>query len=342
MSEAGRRGGDAKAMGRLLKKRWILKVVEGAELRCDMGSNASKLKSREPKTEVIECHSVCDIMDHEPGISIPSFGACRVLGGPCVPDTPTPWISPTSVTGPRGSPVLLMTALLPCGVGGIIGVTDPGQSTVYLVALASPAELLQQALAVYPEVFAAVGRFPSNEQGLDSFLDATSIGGNDDTAWNKTNYNCQGFADALAQSLRESGVAQDARLIHFMAYRERQFWFDDQTVNHAVTEIKTADGMRYLVDGQTQKRSPGYQLDADGDIPEHIRDGWLLDLSNDSNSYNGNADYVEFGGPRAVGETWTPAMSVTTQSDGLNLDRDVRDSLDWETEWDPQPGSHSE
>lgn len=318
-----------------------LSVVDGAEIKCDMGTLTGQLKARASNPEYVEGHRVCDVMDHKPGISIPTFGLCRLLGGPCVPVTPTPWISPVKLL--LDGSALIVESLLPCTVGGIIGVLDPGQSTVYILRAANTAEILQQALLLYADVFAAVGRFPSSEDGLDAFLAATGVGEKGvDTAYNKDSYNCQGFADALAQSLLESGVAEDARLIHMLTYEEKRFWFDKKVVNHAVTEIETADGTRYLVDGQSQSRSPGYQLDEDGEIPASIRDGWLLDLANDSYGHVGHSDYVEFGSPRDVGDTWSPEMNVTTQSTGLNHDREDRLNVDWETTWDPEPGSSPE
>lgn len=292
------------------------------------------------KRENTENQPVCDIRDHEPGVSIHPFGSCTVLGGICAPKTPKPWISPTDVKVDGETTALIDTALLPCQVGGIIGVITAGQKSVYVRATATPEEVLLQALSTYPEEFSAQGRFPSNREGLLAFVAATKVGQDSDTPWNDSNYNCQGFADALARSLQESGVAKDARLIHYMANEDVPFWFDDTKVNHAVTEIETADGKRYLVDAQTHEVSPSYELDEDGEIPSGIKD-WLLDLS--KGSYRGeDADYIEMGSPRAVGDTWDSEMTVKDQSKGLNSDRQQRHNKDWGTVWAATPGTEAE
>lgn len=232
---------------------------------------------------------------------------------------------------------MLETALLPCSVGGIIGVMDAGQSSVRLLETASPAEVLLQALAVYPDAFAAQGRFPSSYDGLLAFMAATGIGVSGvDTAWNDSNYNCQGFADALARSLLEAGVAEDARLIHFKARENVKYWFDPIVVNHAVTEIVTADGTRYLIDAQTHQISPPYTLNDDGEIPHEVQNDWLLGLSEDYYG-GGSAEHIDLGGPRDVGDTWDSDMTVTNQSQGLNNDRTQRNGMDWETTWTPNP-----
>ena len=241
--------------------------------------------------------------------------------------------STQSRKGDGETTALIDAALLPCQVGGIIGVINAGEASVCLLATATPEEILLQALLAYPKEFAAQGRFPSSLEGLDAFIAATKVGQDSDTTYNTSNYNCQGFADALARSLLESGVAKDSRLIHYMANEDVS---DDTKVNHAVTEIETVDGKRYLVDAQTHKASPSYELDEDGEIPSDTKE-WLLDLS--KSSYDGkDADYIEMGSPRDFGDTWDSEMTVKDQSIGLNSDRKQRHNKDWGTVWGANSG----
>jgi hypothetical protein len=63
-------------------------------------------------------------------MNILPFGVCTVLGGaPCVPSTPGPWTNTTDVAL-GNSPALSQASMLPCTVGGMIFVVDPGQHQI--------------------------------------------------------------------------------------------------------------------------------------------------------------------------------------------------------------------
>ncbi|PRQ00465.1 DUF4280 domain-containing protein [Enhygromyxa salina] len=312
-----------------------LQVVDGATIKCDRGVNPSILLSRSTKLQCTEDSLACDIMDHNPGVSVNSFIACGVQGGaPCVPSTPSFWVSPTDVSVDGAFTALTKTALLPCSIGGVIGVMSAGQASVYLLQNASSAAVLAQALTVYAAAFARQGRFPSTEEGLKAFMAATAIGaGGGDTPYDVDTYNCQAFADALARSLLEAGVAENVRLIHIMT--RDGIPGSDPVVNHAVTEVELANGDRYIVDAQTGWISSDYSLDKNGEIPDDTSNE-LVVLADQR--YGGEpTDYIDFGGPRDVGDTWTPVMTVTDHSAGLNSDRETRGDIDWDTEWTPNP-----
>jgi hypothetical protein len=49
---------------------------------------------------------------------------------PCVPNTTSPWLNGKMNVFVKGQPALMDNSKLFCAWGGIIEITDPGQSTV--------------------------------------------------------------------------------------------------------------------------------------------------------------------------------------------------------------------
>jgi len=175
--------------------------------------------------------------------------------------------------------------------------------------------------------YTVVGVFPSTEEGVHDFIDWTDVGrSGTDTAWSSDNYNCQGFAGAMGHAAMEAGVATASRMIHAVGNSVDGDGNRADTVNHAITEITTEDGSRYLIDAQTRSVSPAYTLDEDGEIPDDIRDGYILDLY--QNSYDGtgeNTSSIRLVGSRSLDNPWGEEYLVTDQSAGLNSDRERRE-----------------
>jgi hypothetical protein len=126
-----------------------LQVCMGAKMMCSFGMAPSTLVVL--PTNKVFTNNVPDanIMDHKPMVNIMPFGMCTspanptvaaataaALGVltpmPCIPNTPTPWVSgaPTVILG--NFPSLDNTHMLNCIWGGIITFIDPGEYTVMI------------------------------------------------------------------------------------------------------------------------------------------------------------------------------------------------------------------
>lgn len=116
-----------------------LAVVDGAVLKCIAGSAPSKLTvTTDPFTQ-IEHALVATIFDNQPVVNVKPFGACAILGGPCVPVTPIPWVpGATGILLASPFPLLSADSLLPCAIGGIIQITSAGQSTTFVDTMTMP------------------------------------------------------------------------------------------------------------------------------------------------------------------------------------------------------------
>jgi len=104
----------------------MLKTVKhGALLQCTCGSMIAPLVATTARTHV-ESALAATVNDHVPVKNIPSFGDCKMLGGPCAPVTSLPW-TPGSGRNVviENQLALLSTDKLTCTAGGIITVQDP-------------------------------------------------------------------------------------------------------------------------------------------------------------------------------------------------------------------------
>lgn len=124
-----------------------MQVTMGAQLKCSFGAATSALVVM-PKNRVTTNNMPdANIMDNVAMANILPFGNCICMANPqviaataqaygvptpapCVPNIPAPWI-PGSATVMIGKmPALNNSSKLMCMWGGIIEITDPGQTTV--------------------------------------------------------------------------------------------------------------------------------------------------------------------------------------------------------------------
>jgi hypothetical protein len=120
-------------------------VCMGAMLQCSFGVAPSTLVVL-PANCVLTGTPAANIMDNKPMVNVPPFGMCQSMANPtvaaataaalgvltpmpCVPVTPAPWIvgAPTVLIG--NMPALNNTSKLMCTWGGVIQITNPGQTT---------------------------------------------------------------------------------------------------------------------------------------------------------------------------------------------------------------------
>lgn len=123
-------------------------VVMGAMLKCSFGMTPSSLiviPKGIPNT--IEGKPIATIADYAPIANIPPFGMCNsrlnpaviaataAAGGvptpaPCVPVIPAPWAPGTPTFSIHTPPALNDNCKCFCTWGGVIQITNPGQSIV--------------------------------------------------------------------------------------------------------------------------------------------------------------------------------------------------------------------
>ena len=124
-----------------------LQVCNGATMQCSFGLAPSSLVvlpvNRVTTGEVPDAN----IMDHVPMVNIMPFGMCTSLANPtvaaatsaalgvltpmpCVPNTPSPWVSGAPTVRLANQPSLDNTHKLMCVRGGVIQFVTPGQLTV--------------------------------------------------------------------------------------------------------------------------------------------------------------------------------------------------------------------
>ena len=120
-------------------------VCMGAMLQCSFGVAPSTLVVL-PANRVLTGTPAANIMDNKPMVNVPPFGMCQSMANPtvaaataaamgaltpmpCIPVTPAPWIvgAPTVLIG--NMPALNNTSRLMCAYGGVIQITNPGQTT---------------------------------------------------------------------------------------------------------------------------------------------------------------------------------------------------------------------
>jgi len=118
----------------------------GAAMMCSFGAAPSTLVVL-PENRTLTGTPAANIMDSKPIVNIPPFGMCSSLANPtvasataaalgvltpmpCVPVTAVPWAPgvPTVLIG--NMPALDSNSKLMCNWGGVIQITNPGQTTV--------------------------------------------------------------------------------------------------------------------------------------------------------------------------------------------------------------------
>jgi len=121
-------------------------VCNGAVLKCSFGLAPSTFVVL-PVNRVMTSHMpAANIMDHVPMLNIMPFGMCTcpsnpavaaataaALGtptpAPCIPATAAPWVIGAPTVLIASQPALNNTSTLMCTYGGVITVTQPGQTT---------------------------------------------------------------------------------------------------------------------------------------------------------------------------------------------------------------------
>lgn len=122
-----------------------IQTCMGSQMKCTFGMAPSVLMPT-PKTVTTSNRMAANIMDHIPIMNIPPFGMCQspsnpavaaataaAMGAltpmPCVPATPSPWVAGAVTVMLCNAPALDNVSTLNCIWGGVIMITDPGQTT---------------------------------------------------------------------------------------------------------------------------------------------------------------------------------------------------------------------
>jgi hypothetical protein len=126
-----------------------LQVSMGALLKCSFGVAPVPLIVVPEGTPVTATAPAATIMDFVPFENIATFGMCSSLANPevaaattaalgaltpmpCVPMTSSPWAPGAPTVTINGMPALTEDSICMCDWGGVIEITDPGQTTVML------------------------------------------------------------------------------------------------------------------------------------------------------------------------------------------------------------------
>ena len=125
-----------------------MQVCMGAMLQCSFGAAPSSLVVL-PANKTLTGTPAANIMDNKPMVNIMPFAMCSSMANPtvaaataaalgaltpmpCVPVIPAPWVpgAPTVLIG--NMPALDNNCKLTCAYGGMIQITNPGQTTVMI------------------------------------------------------------------------------------------------------------------------------------------------------------------------------------------------------------------
>ena len=121
-------------------------VCNGAVLKCTMGLAPGSLVVLPVKMVNTDMQPAANINDHIPMNNIMPFGMCMsilnpataaattaALGvltpGPCLPNTPAPWVPGSLTVMLANMPALNKSSMLTCVAGGVISVVMEGQMT---------------------------------------------------------------------------------------------------------------------------------------------------------------------------------------------------------------------
>lgn len=123
-----------------------LAVAGGAMLMCSFGMAPGQFMVL-PKNMVLNKMPLANIMDNIPMVNILPFGMCSspanpmvaaataaALGVltpmPCIPVTTAPWIPGSPTVLIKNMPALNNSCKLMCNWGGVIQITNPGQTSI--------------------------------------------------------------------------------------------------------------------------------------------------------------------------------------------------------------------
>ena len=125
-----------------------MQACMGAMLQCSFGAAPSSLVVL-PKNKVLTGTPDANIMDNVPMVNIMPFAMCSSVANPtvaaataaalgaltpmpCVPVIPAPWVPGAPTVLIANMPALDNNCKLTCAYGGMIQITNPGQTTVMI------------------------------------------------------------------------------------------------------------------------------------------------------------------------------------------------------------------
>jgi hypothetical protein len=125
-----------------------MQVCMGAMMQCSFGAAPSSLVVL-PANKVLTVTPDANIMDNKPLVNIMPFAMCSTMANPtvaaataaalgaltpmpCVPVIPAPWAPGSPTVLIANMPALNSDSKLMCAYGGVIQITNPGQTTVMI------------------------------------------------------------------------------------------------------------------------------------------------------------------------------------------------------------------
>ena len=125
-----------------------MQVCMGAMMQCSFGAAPSSLVVL-PANKVLTVTPDANIMDNKPMVNIMPFAMCSSMANPtvaaataaalgaltpmpCVPVIPAPWAPGSPTVLIANMPALNNSSKLMCAYGGVIQITNPGQTTVMI------------------------------------------------------------------------------------------------------------------------------------------------------------------------------------------------------------------
>lgn len=125
-----------------------MQVCMGAMMQCSFGAAPSSLVVL-PANQVLTATPDANIMDNKPLVNILPFGTCSSMANPtvaaataaamgaltpmpCLPVIPGLWAPGSPTVLIANMPALNSDSKLMCAYGGVIQITNPGQTTVMI------------------------------------------------------------------------------------------------------------------------------------------------------------------------------------------------------------------
>jgi Domain of unknown function (DUF4280) len=125
-----------------------MQVCMGAMMQCSFGAAPSSLVVL-PANKVLTATPDANIMDNKPMVNIMPFATCSSMSNPvvaaataaalgaltpmpCIPVIPGPWAPGSPTVLIANMPALNSDSKLMCAYGGVIQITNPGQTTVMI------------------------------------------------------------------------------------------------------------------------------------------------------------------------------------------------------------------
>ncbi|WP_058486170.1 DUF4280 domain-containing protein [Defluviitalea phaphyphila] len=104
-------------------------VVEGAKLKCSLGTKLSKLTLPKGHGVYLKNKKQANASDHIPIKNIGCFGNCLISSPPppCVVATNSKWILTKRDVYVGNDKALLKSSKCFCSIGGVISIVDDGQ-----------------------------------------------------------------------------------------------------------------------------------------------------------------------------------------------------------------------